>query len=75
MFQVNDLAKENKQANLGVWNGNINLNILLYADYIALMAENESNLQNMMNIVYMWCSKWRLAIERKHRLYKNRTAK
>ena len=61
---VNDLAKEIKQANLGVSIGNINLSILLYADDIALMAENESNLQNMLNIVSKWCSKWRLAINR-----------
>ena len=26
------------------------------------MAENEANLQKMLNIMYSWCSKWRLAI-------------
>ena len=42
--------------------GDIKLSILLYADDIILMAENENNLQSMLNCVYQLCNKWRLAV-------------
>lgn len=59
---INELAQEIKQVNLGVPIEDMNLSILLYADDIILIAENEVNLQNMLNIMNSWCSKWRLAI-------------
>ncbi len=40
---VNDLAQEIKQASLGVSIDDVNLSILLYADDIVLIAENEFN--------------------------------
>jgi len=42
----------------------MDLSILLYADDIVLIAENEVNLQNMLNIMSSWCCncKWRLTI-------------
>lgn len=40
----------------------MNLSILLYADDIVLIAENEVSLQNMLDIMSSWCSKWRLTI-------------
>ena len=40
----------------------MNLSILLYADDIVLLAETEINLQKMLNILSLWCSKWRLTI-------------
>lgn len=59
---INDLALEIKKANSGVHlNGNI-MGILLYAPDIALQAESDRNLQNMLTIVNVWCYKWRLAI-------------
>ena len=33
-----------------------NVSILLYADDIVLIAENEHDLQNMLNILNTWCS-------------------
>ncbi len=59
---INDLAQEIKQVNLGVRIEDMNLSILLYADDIVLIAENEVNLQNMLNIMSSWCSKWHLTI-------------
>lgn len=62
VLYINDLAQEIKQGNFGVSIEDMNLSILLYADDIVLIAENEVNLQNMLNIMSLWCSKWRLTI-------------
>ena len=37
---------------------------LLFADDIVLISENETNLQKMLDIVYKWCQKWRLSINK-----------
>ena len=59
---INDLAQEIKQADLGIPIDDFNLSILLYADDIVLMAENEAKLQKMLDIMVVWCSRWRLDI-------------
>ena len=47
---------------LGVSNGNYKVSILLYADDIAIVSENEINLQLMLNRLYEWCHSWFLTI-------------
>ena len=68
---INDLAIEIKESRVGIdlniedIAGNIEitlLNILLYADDIVLFAENETDLQFLLNIVEIWCQKWRLEV-------------
>ena len=59
---VNDLAMEIKQLNLGIQIDDTNVSILLYADDIVLMAENEHALQKMLQIMWEWTQKWRLSI-------------
>ena len=58
---INDLAIEIKNSNIGIQLDE-NLNILLYADDIVLLAENESDLQFLLTMVEKWCKKWRLEI-------------
>ena len=41
---------------------NLAINILLYADDIVLLAENEEDLQSLIFIVECWCKKWRLEV-------------
>ena len=38
------------------------INILLYADDIVLLAENEANFQKVLNILHSWCHKWRISV-------------
>ena len=59
---INDLAKEIKAAGYGISVGNDKVPILLYADDIVLLSESEDEMQNMLNIVYAWCRKWRLEV-------------
>ena len=42
--------------------GNVKLSILLYADDMVLIANNEVNLQAMLNKMHDWCVKWRLKV-------------
>ena len=59
---LNDLASGIKELNCGVNVGGLNVSILLYADDIVLMAEDEHSLQTMLNYIADWCSKWRMSI-------------
>ena len=66
---INDLANKIKDTNLGIkleLGNNINeltiLNILLYADDIVCLAENEEDLQAILFETEQWCRKWRLEI-------------
>ena len=68
---INNLASEIKGSGVGIKIniedivGNVEItliNILLYADDIVLFAENEADLQFLINIVEIWCEKWRLEV-------------
>ena len=59
---INDLAVEIKKMRLGVSNGNNKVSILLYAGDIAIVSENEINLQLMLNRLHKWCQNWFLTI-------------
>ena len=59
---INDLVEDIKQNTVGVNVGLFNLHCLLYADDIALLAESEDDLQNMFNILKVWCQKWRMKV-------------
>ena len=62
---LNDLALEILNSGKGIQlEEQLNLSILMYADDIALISENEQNLQDMLNIVYNWCSKWGMVLNR-----------
>ena len=66
---INDLASEIKDLNLGL---DLNIeggpdmsyifSILLYADDIVCLAENDHDLQAILFLVENWCKKWRLEV-------------
>ena len=60
---INDLAEELKGSGIGIEIGEeLVLSCLLYADDIVLLADSEIDLQALLNIVNVWCSKWRLEV-------------
>ena len=59
---IKDLAVELNKLNLGIKIGHTCISILLYADDIALLAENEENLRQMLCFVDQWCKKWKVSI-------------
>ena len=59
---INSLALKIKSLNLGVRMGTHHVSILLFADDIVLLAENEGSLQLMMEELSKWCLKWQMNI-------------
>ena len=59
---INDLALQIKELDKGIAIGNVKIDLLLYADDIVCMAENERNLQEMIMVIQEWCEKWRLEL-------------
>ena len=61
-FFINDLAMEVKELGLDIDINGIKICIILYADHMVLIANSESELQSMLNIMYQWCKKWHLRL-------------
>ena len=59
---INDLARQLKSEGPVLEVGNTNINILLYADDMVLLAENDENLQYLLGIMSDWCYQWRLKV-------------
>ena len=59
---INDLALELNEMNLGVRFGEDVINILLYADDVVILAENETALQCMIDKCWEWCMQWQLKL-------------
>ena len=59
---LNDLAVGIKSLNCGVNLDGVNVSILLYADDIVLISNDEKSLQKMLDFTNEWCKKWRMAI-------------
>ena len=59
---INDLEQDIKGLGKGVQIGEVQVCILLYADDIVLLAENECVMQLMLNTLNEWSKKWRMVI-------------
>ncbi|XP_063446895.1 uncharacterized protein LOC134726422 [Mytilus trossulus] len=57
-----DLVDEINQLGLGIKIGESKLSLPLYSDDIVLMAENECDMQKMLDKLHDWCKKWRVLI-------------
>lgn len=59
---INTLATDIKKLNKGIDIDGQNVSLLLYADDIAIIAENEENLQTVLNCLNDWCKSWKMNI-------------
>ena len=59
---VNDLIETLKKSGYGVNVGCEKVACLAYADDIALLAETEQDLQNLLDITFEWCEAWHMKI-------------
>ena len=57
---INDLVNSVRLGNGGIPVLDTNIGMLMYADDIVLLAENESDLQRMLDKVSSWAHKWRI---------------
>ena len=59
---INDLVKEVNDQDMGINIVDKKLSIYFYAGDIAMVANNEEDLQHLLNKLYCWCKKWRVLI-------------
>ena len=59
---VNDFAMQINSLGKGINYGDEQLSLLMYADDMVLLCENEADLQCMLNVLYGWCQKWGMCI-------------
>ena len=56
----NDLVKEVNDQDMAINIADNKLPILVYADDIAIVANNEEDHQHLLNKLYCWCNKWKV---------------
>ena len=54
---INDLVSNIKELCTGIPIAGENVCLLMYADDLVLLARNERDLQNMLNVLHEWCEK------------------
>ena len=59
---INDLAQGLKELGLGIEVENEKISILLYADDVAILSDNEQDMQVMLEFVHDWCNTWQMKI-------------
>jgi hypothetical protein len=59
---INDLVNEINSLNKGIIINDLQVSVLLYADDVVIVAENEDNLQTMLNTLSEWSRKWKIYV-------------
>ena len=59
---IDDLIVHLNKTHVGIDIGNQKVCCLAYADDIVIMAENESDMQLLLNQLHLWCKKWHMVI-------------
>ncbi len=59
---INDLALTFKDSGLGLHIDGEHVCLLVFGDDIVCMADNESDLQSMLNILHDWCNIWTMKV-------------
>ena len=59
---INDLATQLKDMNIGIKIKDTTIPLLLYADDVVILANDETEMQKMLNSVNKWCIQWKMKI-------------
>ena len=59
---INDLAQGIQELGRGIEFENERISILLYADDVAIVCDNEQDMQVMLDFVHEWCNTWQMKI-------------
>ena len=59
---INDLCDDINSTELGVSIGEEKVNMLMYADDLVLLGENENDLQSLLDVLYKWCDNWNVQV-------------
>ncbi len=62
---INDLVEEMKNKDTGILVGGLRIPLLLYADDIVILSENDVKAQEQLDIMTTWCKKWKMSINAK----------
>ena len=49
---------------MGIYFGDAFVNHLLYADDLVILAQEEADLQILLDALTLWCQRWRLCVNR-----------
>ena len=63
-FYINDLVDNLKFLDLGVNIDGEKVSVLLYADDIVLLSENENDMQRLLDVISEWCNDNKIHISR-----------
>ena len=59
---INDLTVGLKDLGVGIKIGNTQIPILLYADDVVILANDQREMQTMLNFINRWCEKWKMSV-------------
>ena len=62
---INDLPTELNDVKSGIYMGSEQLSLLMYADYIVMLAPNEKCAQKQLDVMSNWCNRWGMHINPK----------
>ena len=62
---INDFAVQAKALDAGVQVGLDRLSLLMYADDIVLLTNNEQEVQQQLDLMTTWCGQWGMSINAK----------
>ena len=59
---INDLTTHLKDLDISIKINNTRVPIMLYADDVVILANDEHEMQKMLGVVDNWCSRWKMCI-------------
>ena len=59
---LDSLAKELKSWHCGVKHGDLEMCLLMYADDLVLISKSPEKLQNLLDVLNIWCKKWQMEV-------------